>query len=209
MIQEVKLAEDQVIVEWRKRRPLPEESDFFENVWKQYRENEKYILIGGFHMAAIWNGNVLLDTIIQNEEKSVELYQYIASTLKDEDQKELFISLSNDEERHAKIYNAIKRKFSESSEIKIAEEDMDYLELMILNNIFSNGKDHMAEIKKLLATMNPYDLAEKLERDAILYVLELQDLYPNLAPDEISIILKEERKHLRLVFTKKLDKLRK
>ena len=160
-------------------------------------------------MAAIWNGNVLLDTIIQNEEKSVELYQYIASTLKDEDQKELFISLSNDEERHAKIYNAIKMKFSESSEIKIAEEDMDYLELMILNNIFSNGKDHMAEIKKLLEKMDPYDLAEKLERDAILYVLELQDLYPNLAPDEISIILKEERKHLRLVFTKKLDKLRK
>ena len=44
-------------------------------------------------MAVIWNGNVLLDTIIQNEEKSVELYQYIASTLKGEDQKELFISL--------------------------------------------------------------------------------------------------------------------
>lgn len=40
MIQEVKLVEDQVIIEWRKRRPLPEESDFFENVWKQYRENE-------------------------------------------------------------------------------------------------------------------------------------------------------------------------
>ena len=160
-------------------------------------------------MTAIWNGNVLLDTIIQNEEKSVELYQYIASTLKDEDQKELFLSLSNDEERHAKIYNAIKRKFSENSEIKIAEEDRDYLELMILNNIFSKGKDHMAEIKKLLETMDPYDLAEKLERDAILYVLELQELYPNLAPEEISIILKEERKHLRLVFTKKLDKLRK
>lgn len=160
-------------------------------------------------MTAIWNGNVLLDTIIQNEEKSVELYQYIASTLKDEDQKELFISLSNDEERHAKIYNAIKKKFIENSEINIAEEDRAYLELMILNNIFSNGKDHMTEIKKLLETMDPYDLAEKLERDAILYVLELQELYPNLAPDEISIILKEERKHLRLVFTKKLDKLRK
>jgi rubrerythrin len=159
-------------------------------------------------MTAIWNGNVLLDTIIQNEEKSVELYQYIASTLKDEDQKELFISLSNDEERHAKIYNAIKRKFVENSEIKIAEEDRAYLELLIVNNVFSNGKDHMAEIKKLLETMSPYDLAEKLERDAILYVLELQELYPNLAPDEISIILKEERKHLRLVFTKKLDKLR-
>lgn len=160
-------------------------------------------------MAVIWNGNVLLDTIIQNEEKSVELYQYIASTLKDEDQKELFISLSNDEERHAKIYNAIKRKFVENREIKIAEEDRAYLELLIVNNIFSNGKDHMAEIKKLLESMDPYDLAEKLERDAILYVLELQELYPNLAPDEISIILKEERKHLRLVFTKKLDKLRK
>jgi len=40
MIQEVRLADDQVKIEWRKRRPLPEESDFFENVWKQYRENE-------------------------------------------------------------------------------------------------------------------------------------------------------------------------
>ncbi|MGB4589778.1 MAG: FAD-binding protein [Clostridiaceae bacterium] len=40
MIQEVKLVEDEVKIEWRKRRPLPEESDFFENVWKEYRENE-------------------------------------------------------------------------------------------------------------------------------------------------------------------------
>jgi hypothetical protein len=39
VIQEVTLSDEGCVFEWRKTRPIPEEDDFFENVWKQYRQN--------------------------------------------------------------------------------------------------------------------------------------------------------------------------
>jgi succinate dehydrogenase/fumarate reductase flavoprotein subunit len=40
MIQEIELTPEGAKANWRKREPLPMEEDFFENVWKTYRENE-------------------------------------------------------------------------------------------------------------------------------------------------------------------------
>ena len=40
LIQEVALIGDRFISQWREVHPIPEEDDFFENVWRAYRENE-------------------------------------------------------------------------------------------------------------------------------------------------------------------------
>lgn len=42
MIQEVKLTTDGCVCEWRKIRPMPEEDNWFEKVWREYREEEYY-----------------------------------------------------------------------------------------------------------------------------------------------------------------------
>ena len=39
-VQEAKYDQGKVICSWRKVRPIPQEDDFFENVWRSYRENE-------------------------------------------------------------------------------------------------------------------------------------------------------------------------
>lgn len=43
LVQQVSLVEDDCHVIWRKVRPLPEDNDFFENVWRQYRENRNIV----------------------------------------------------------------------------------------------------------------------------------------------------------------------
>ena len=40
LIQEVRYKGARCQFEWRKVRPIPKEDDFFENVWRSYRENE-------------------------------------------------------------------------------------------------------------------------------------------------------------------------
>ena len=40
LVQEVRYKEEGCRFEWRKVRPIPKEDDFFENVWRNYRENE-------------------------------------------------------------------------------------------------------------------------------------------------------------------------
>lgn len=42
MIQEVKLTTDGCVCEWRKIRPMPEEDNWFEKVWREYREEQYY-----------------------------------------------------------------------------------------------------------------------------------------------------------------------
>lgn len=39
-VQEVEYKDGECRIKWRKVRPIPEEDDFFENVWRQYRENK-------------------------------------------------------------------------------------------------------------------------------------------------------------------------
>ena len=40
LVQEMKLEEGKCTFNWRKVRPIPENDDFFENVWKAYRNNK-------------------------------------------------------------------------------------------------------------------------------------------------------------------------
>ena len=46
------------------------------------------------------------------------------------------------------------------------------------------------------------EIAERAERDAILFVSELQKMYPIMAKEEMAIILNEEKKHLKMVLEK-------
>ncbi|MDO4829450.1 MAG: oxidoreductase, partial [Clostridia bacterium] len=39
-VQEVCLTEDSVVCRWRAVKPIPEEDDFFENVWREYRQGK-------------------------------------------------------------------------------------------------------------------------------------------------------------------------
>ncbi len=39
-VQEVRLRDGRCEFTWRKVRPIPSEDDFFENVWRSYRENQ-------------------------------------------------------------------------------------------------------------------------------------------------------------------------
>ena len=54
----------------------------------------------------------------------------------------------------------------------------------------------MTRIKKLIESL---ELAEKMEKDGILFVHQLMSMYPDLADKELKIILREEKKHLQLV----------
>ena len=39
-VQQVKIENGECVVSWRDVRPLPSDDDFFENIWRVYRENK-------------------------------------------------------------------------------------------------------------------------------------------------------------------------
>lgn len=157
-----------------------------------------------------WSGDKLLSTIILNERKANELYRYFAEESKDSKEETLFLELAQDEQRHESIYEEIRQKYNKVLNIaNLDDEYADYLDIMLINNIFSGDLTIDEEIRRLLKKHTFLEAAEKIETDAILYILELQKLYPELAINEIDTILREERKHLNKVFTLKIQAGRK
>ncbi len=149
-----------------------------------------------------WNGKNLLKTIAENEAGATRLYRAIASEARIGEQ--FFESLAKDEERHEKIYNALFEEFSGKMDLELEKSDAEYVDLLVESNVLWD--DELVEkAKKIFTKSQIFDLAERAERDAVLFVTELQRLYPDMAKDEMAIILKEEQAHLKKVLERKKE----
>jgi hypothetical protein len=80
-----------------------------------------------------------------------------------------------------------------------------YLKLLIENNWMKDADKMLAEAAKLKDKDEIYALAERAERDAVLFVEELIDLYPQLQPEEFQVVLHEEKNHLKQVLSRRME----
>jgi rubrerythrin len=147
-----------------------------------------------------FDGKKLIQTIILNEEKTGELYTSLAEKMTDKKAKNLFTKLASDEFKHKDIYTKLLENLPGEGIVELDEDELKYTESLIENNIFD-----ASGIKKRFVKEDAMILAEKIERDAILFVGQLKTLYPELAKDELAIITREEKKHLQFVLDKKFN----
>lgn len=141
-----------------------------------------------------FNGKELLSLLVESERKVAELYHDLSIKMDNPKAKAVFEKLAQDEERHKDIYSALMNKFGDDLVIELQEEDYDYVESLVKFNYFRNDA-----VNKRFAKEDALVLAEKVERDTLLLVQELRTLYPSIAPEEITIVMREEKKHLNFV----------
>lgn len=150
-------------------------------------------------MSVKWDGTKLLETIVANEESTAKLYRAIAENANIG--AKFFEVLAADEDRHKKIYEALLQKYADKLGLELDESYSEYIDLLITRNVVFDNK--LIEAAKTVSTrIQILDIAERAERDAILFVTEIQKMYPDMAKDEMEIILNEERKHLKMVLEK-------
>jgi rubrerythrin len=150
-------------------------------------------------MSVKWDGTKLLKTIAANEESAAKLYRAIAENANIG--AKFFEIMAADEERHHKIYEALLVKYASNLGLELEETDSEYVDLLIKHNVIFDNK-MIEKAKTITLRSQILDIAERSEREAILFITELQRLYPDMAKDEMEIILKEEKKHLKMVLEK-------
>jgi len=150
-------------------------------------------------MSVKWDGTKLLRTIAANEESAAKLYRAIAENANIG--AEFFEILAADEEKHQKIYEALLARYASNLGLEIDETYSEYVDLLIKHNVIFDNK-LIEKAKTITIRSQILDIAERSERDAILFVTELQKMYPDMAKDEMEIILNEEKKHLKMVLEK-------
>lgn len=154
-------------------------------------------------MTVQWDGEKLLQTIIVNEKKVAEFYRNIAAKA---DKGELFFEkLAQDEELHEQIYAALLEKMQGNTLLQLDTDDADYMDLLLQFNSTESFDRILHDAKRIWGKQQIYELAERVERDAVTFVTELMRLYPDLAPEQMEIILKEEKKHLAMILERQRD----
>jgi len=156
-------------------------------------------------MAVKWDGQQLLNTIIFNEKKVAEFYRQIAANADPKTGSLFFEKLAQDEERHDQIYVALLKQMEGNTVLELEEDDAAYMDLLLEFNLAESFDKILQDSEKKLSRTQIYDLAERVERDAVQFVSELMRLYPDLAPEQMAIILKEEKKHLHMILERQRD----
>lgn len=141
-----------------------------------------------------FDGKQILSTFVKMEQEVAKYYKNLAENASDEKSKALLNRLSLEEENHEKMYKAILEKYGGAMLREFSEDEIAYTQSLIEENLSAKHQfDAKMKIKDAL------DLAEQMERDGILFVHQMMEMYPDIAQDEMKIILKEEKKHLQLV----------
>lgn len=155
-----------------------------------------------FYMAIDFNASKLLQVLVRNEARVAELYTNLAHQMEEGKGKKLFEILSEDELKHEKIYSELLKKLPDEGTAQVSEEELEYLDSLMENDMFADADKAMEKIKGKYTKDEALEIAEKVERDGIMYIYELTRLFPELAPKEMKKILNEERRHLKAVLSR-------
>jgi rubrerythrin len=146
-----------------------------------------------------YDARKLVQTIIMTEENKAKFYKTISEKASDRYIKNTFLRMSEDEEMHVKQYAVILENLPNSGKLMLPEDEVEYMEILITSNIFANEK-----IMRKFMDIDLQQLIEKIIRDSILLRVQLKRLFPDYREKEMDLILKEEKKHLKIATDKQL-----
>ena len=155
-------------------------------------------------MSITLDGTKFLELIAGNEGKVAKLYRQIGEETGVG--KEFFEKMAKDEDKHEVIYRGVIEKFNRELALETDEATAEYVELLQENDLLADIDGILEGARKTQFKSQIFDLCERIERDSVMYVHEFMDLYPEVAPDEMKIILGEEKKHLQMILEKKADR---
>ncbi len=156
-------------------------------------------------MAKLWDGAEFFRMMVANEKAVGDWYRRLA-----EDAAiggKFFENMANDEDRHMKIYSALLDRYEASGKFKVevSDDHQDYLDVLLKEVIENDNVTMLEKISKIKTKDDVFALAESLEKDSVMLVNEIMDLYPDIAPDDMKVVLNEEKKHLQMVMTRRMQ----
>lgn len=124
-------------------------------------------------MSKQWDGTEFFKMMADNEKAVGALYRKLADDAKFGGK--FFANLAKDEDRHFTIYTALLHKYADSKGlmVEVDEERKEYLDLLVKNNMLRDTDKLLEKVAKITNKDEIFDIAERAERDSVLFVEEL------------------------------------
>jgi len=135
----------------------------------------------------------LLNALIELETEGAQLYSELSEKVENQKVADLFSLLAKQEVKHKELYQSYKLKLIPRESVD--EDYLSYIKVMLAKNVkFLNTA---AAPENLEASVCQ---SVQLEKDTILFLLEMKKIIEDHHQDEIDQIIDEERKHLRYLY---------
>lgn len=156
-------------------------------------------------MSKQYDGTVFFKMMAANEKAVATLYRQIAGNARLG--AGFLDKLAKDEDRHFEIYTNLLKKHEGTRDlsVEVTEEQEKYLKLLVDNNMLKDADKLLQKVAKITDKDEIFELAERAERDSVLFVEELITLFPGLQPADFKVVLKEEKDHLAQVLSRRTE----
>ncbi|HNY94864.1 MAG TPA: ferritin family protein [Flexilinea sp.] len=171
----------------------------------EFIKSKKNQNLNGGNMGNLFNGAEFFEMMAANEKAVGDLYRFLAKDAKFGGK--FFENMAADEDRHYGIYTSLLKKYQGKKDlmVELAEDRKSYMDLLIKNNYLSDPEKLKERAANAKSKEDIFDIAERIERDSVMFTQEMIDLFPDLDPADFKVVLQEEKKHLAMVLDKRMD----
>lgn len=143
-------------------------------------------------------GREVIELLAENETKVGKLYEAIANSSRMNIGSDFFVSLAKDEYMHHNYYKEMlaDEEGVKALDVELTEEENSYLHSIMESNVMKYQDELIEKAKVIWKEEDAFIIADKIERETILLVYEILQLYPDFSPELMGKILREEKRHL-------------
>lgn len=148
-------------------------------------------------MAVIFSAREVVEAAVEKEKKRKGFYAAVAELSADQEMKDLFQFLTEEEGRHVAAFARIRDSLPEGGDPGEYSADMDaYMDSVIDDRLYSRI-DSKEFVQKAIDARNVFSLAIGFEKDAILY---FREFIPYLSESDRAVVqelIEQEKGHIR------------
>ena len=146
-------------------------------------------------MASFVNAADAVAAAIEIERQGHAFYTSVLEKAENPKDKEFFAFMANEEKRHQELFtDMLKRVGGLRLPVENTDQEyLDYLTTMLYHHlVFEPGLE-----RRIIET--PLHTAMQLEKDSLLFFIEMEDLLPDSEKQQARALADEERRHMKLL----------
>jgi rubrerythrin len=150
-------------------------------------------------MPITYSAPEVMEIAVDTEKGGQLFYKTVATQSKDQDLKDLFLYLADEEKKHINVFVNIAKTIKVSPDEMPAdwEEVSLYLKAITDSRYFLGGDKALSAAKSAETTEQAVNTALAFEKETLVFYLEALDMLPAINRPAVEALIREERAHIR------------
>jgi len=147
----------------------------------------------------MYSAEEVVELAIKTETNGKKFYEHAQKSAKDKELKELFGFLAAEEDRHRLIFETLRGRTERLMTPEDMEEIESYLNVIVESEFFLGSDKALVKVMDAKSRQEALSFALQFEKDTLLFYTEVSELAEGKTKDVLNEIIKEEKKHVRMI----------